>query len=260
MRRWSQLRLGRNAPEEVVPELPLSGDGGGPLLRPREPETAQLPQPTRRRLPQPLPLAGIALVLVAVVGYLAVYTQTTQRTAVLVAARDLPVGTILRPGDLRSAGLAGDQAVLSLLVPSGQLDVVVGRRVAVAVPRGLPLPRAALAARTAVPSAFTVAVPVLHALGGELRPGDRVSVLATFEAAAGGAQTRAIARGLEVLAVGRLPTGFQQASATIPVTLALPDPSLASALALANEAGKIDLLREGTRGRAAPIPPASVGG
>ena len=117
----------------------------------------------------------------------------------------------------------------------------------------------ALAAPTRVPSAFTVVVPVLHALGGSLHPGDRVSVLATFQAAAGGAQTRAIARDLQVLAVGQTPRGFDQASATIPVTLALPDPSLASALALAEEAGKIDLLRQGA-GAGAPIPPVSVGG
>jgi Flp pilus assembly protein CpaB len=229
-------------------------------VRLREPAT---PRPSRSRqhsFLQPLPLAGAALVLVALVGYLAVYSQTTRRTPVLVAARDLPTGTILRAADLRSAGLAGDRAVVGSLVPSGQLGLVVGRRVAVGVPAGLPLPRAALAARAAIPSAFTVVVSVLHALGGELRPGDRVSVLATFQRAAGGARTRVVARGLEVLAVGQPPNGFDQASATIPVTLALPDPSLSSALALAGEAGKIDLLREGTRASAAPIPPAAVGG
>jgi Flp pilus assembly protein CpaB len=209
---------------------------------------------------QPLPLAGVALVLVAVVGYLIVYSQSTRRTMVLVAARDLPAGTVLRTGDLRSAGLAGDRAVLAALVPSRQTDAVVGRRVAFSVPAGQPLPRAALAARTAVPSAFTVSVPALHALGGGLRTGDRVSVLATFQSAAGGASTRVVARGLEVLAVGQPPTGLAGATAQIPVTLALPDPSVASALALATEAGKIDLLREGTNARDAPIPTAAVGG
>ena len=134
-----------------------------------------------------------------------------------------------------------------------------GRRLSAPLPAGLPLARSALAAPGAVPSAFTVVVPVLHALGGGLHPGDRVSVLATFQAAAGGARTRAIARDLEVIAVGQPPSGLDQTAATIPVTLALPDPSLASTLALADEAGKIDLLRDGA-GAGAPIPPASVGG
>src|SRR5439155_4776216 len=122
------------------------------------------------------------------------------------------------------------------LVPARQLGLVLGRRLSVALAHGLPLARAAVTVRAGLPPAFTVAVPVLHALGGALQPGDRVSVIATFASAAGGARTRAIARGLEVLAVGQPPAGFEQNQATIPVTLALPDASLASALALASEA------------------------
>jgi Flp pilus assembly protein CpaB len=257
---WSQLRLGRRSPADVVPELPLSGDGDGAPLRLREPKAGPAPTPRRKsQLLQPLPVAGVVLVLLAVVGYLAVYNQTTRRTAVLVAARDLPAGTVLHAGDLRSASLAGDQQVLASVLPSRQLTLVLGGRLTSAVPAGLPLPRSVLATRANVPAAFTVAVPVLHALGGGLRPGDRVTVLATFQAAAGGAQTRAIARGLEVLAVGQPPAGIDQSSATVPVTLALRDASVASQLALASEAGKVDLLREGTRA-GAPIPPARVGG
>ena len=177
----------------------------------------------------------------------------------LVASHNLPAGTVLRAVDLRSTGLAGNRAVIGALLPSRELALALGRRLATPVPAGMPLARSVLAPTTPVPSAFTVVVPVLHALGGALHPGDRVSVLATFQAAAGGAQTRAIARDLQVLAVGQTPGGLDQASATIPVTLALPNPSLASALALAEEAGKIDLLRQGA-GADAPIPSVSVGG
>jgi hypothetical protein len=41
------------------------------------------------------------------------------------------------------------------------------------------------------------------------------------------------------------------------VTIAVPDPSLASELALANNDGKIDLLREGEAADPPPIPPAA---
>lgn len=259
MKPWPQFRLARKAPPEGVVELPLSGNGAGLRLPLREPVSGRPARPRHRLLLRPLPAVGIVLVLVATVGYLAVYAQTSRRTPLLVAARNLPAGTVLRAGDLRSAGLAGDRIVLDAAVPAGQLGRVLGRRLASAVPAGLPLARSALAAPTAAPAALTVAVPVLHALGGELRPGDRVTVLATFARAAGGAQTQAIARGLEVLAVGQPPSGLEQPSATIGVTLALPDPSLASRLVLASEAGKIDLLREGA-GAGAPIPSASVGG
>lgn len=260
LKSWSQLRLGRKAPEVAIAELPLSRNGSGARLRLREPlvEPA-LALAAKRRVMQPLPVAGVLLVVIALIGYLAVYSQTTRRTSVLVAARNLPAGTVLRAADLRTTGLAGDRAVIGALLPSPQLPLVLGRRLAAPVPAGMPLARTALAAATPAPSAFTLVVPVLHALGGALHPGDRVSVLATFQAAAGGAQTRAIARDLQVLAVGQTPRGFDQASATIPVTLALPDPSLASALALAEEAGKIDVLRQGA-GASAPIPAVSVGG
>jgi Flp pilus assembly protein CpaB len=106
---------------------------------------------------------------------------------------------------------------------------------------------------------LTLVVPALRALGGSLRPGDRVTVLATFESGAG-ARARAVARGLRVLEVGQTPEGFDSDSASIPVTVALSDPSAAAALALANSEGKIDLLREGAKGRTAPIPPASAQG
>ena len=104
---------------------------------------------------------------------------------------------------------------------------------------------------------MTLAVPVQHALGGQLAPGDRVTVLATYTNATGQAQTRAVARNLEVLAVGTA-SGFNANTETIPVTVALPNPSVASALALANEAGKLDLLRETGGGAGAPIPTASA--
>lgn len=257
---WSQLRLGRRTSEVAIGELP-SSNGSGTCPRLREPVVAAptLAPARKRRVLQPLPVAGVLLVLVALVGYLAVYSQTTRRTSVLVADRNLPAGTVLRAADLRSTGLAGDRAVIGALLPSRELALVLGRRIATPVPAGMPLARNVLAVSTPVSSAFTVVVPVLHALGGALHPGDRVSVIATFQAAAGGAQTRAIARDLQVLSVGLAPSGLDQASATIPVTLALPNPSLASALALAEEAGKIDLLREGA-GAGAPIPPVSVGG
>jgi hypothetical protein len=71
---------------------------------------------------------------------------------------------------------------------------------------------------------------------------------------------RAVARGLRVLTVGLPPEGLDRSSASVPVTVALSDPSVAAALALANSEGKIDLLREGASGRTAPIPAASAQG
>ena len=213
----------------------------------------------RGRLGRPLPLIGALLVVLALAGYWSVYSATTHRTPVLVAAHDLQAGTVVRSADLRVAELAGDAGTMAALVPERELDTVLGRELTAPVPQGSPLPRATVAAAGTGPAAFTLVVPAMRALGGALNPGDRVTVLATFESGAG-ARARAVARGLRVLTVGAAPEGLDRASASIPVTVALPDPSLAAGLALANTEGKIDLLREGGRGRTAPIPPASAQG
>jgi Flp pilus assembly protein CpaB len=253
MSSWPRLRLRDDDAPATDP-----AEGATPKLRPHQSaastRTAQL-----KRLREPLPLIGIALVLIAFVGYLAVYTSTTHRTPVLVTTRALPAGTKLRASDLRSAELAGDGSVIAGLEPESRLGQVVGQRLQTALPTGTPLPRTALAARAPAASAMTLAVPALHALGGALQPGDRVTVLATFGAGIGQARSLPVARGVQVLAVGETPASADQASAMVAVTLALADPSIASKLALASNDGKLDLLREGKGAATAPIPPARNG-
>ena len=237
---------------------PHASENGRVQVRLRDPEEPA-PRPSLRRLGRPLPLIGVVLVVVALAGYWSVYSATTHRTPVLVAAHDLQAGAPLRPSDVRIGELAGDAGTLASLVPERELETVLGRELAAPVSQGAPLARAAVAPSGAARAAFTLVVPALRALGGSLRPGDRVTVLATFESGAG-ARARAVARGLRVLAVGLPPEGLARASASVPVTVALTDPSVAAALALANSEGKIDLLREGSTGRTAPIPPASAQG
>lgn len=236
-----------------------ASQNGRPHVRLRSPRVVRPPRLAGwRRSTQPLSLIGAVLVLVALAGYWAVYNATTQRTPVVVAARDLQAGAILRGSDLRTAELAGDAATLAVLVPERELDTVLGRELASPVAMGAPLAHASVAAGGSGAAAFTLVVPALRALGGALHPGDRVTVLATFESGAG-ARTRAIARGLRVLEVGQEPEGLASDAASVPVTVVLPDPSVAASLALANSEGKIDLLREGGK-NSSPIPTASAQG
>jgi Flp pilus assembly protein CpaB len=197
----------------------------------------------------PIPLAGAALVLVALVGFLAVYSSTTSRMPVLVTAHDLQAGAVLHASDVRVAELAGDRRVLDGLVPERDLGTVLGKRLATSLPSGTPLAQAAVAEQAAQ-TAFTLEVPA-QAVDGALQPGDRVTVLATFGANGTSAQTSAIARDLTILAIGQ---GNAPGAETIPVTVELPDPSLASELALANNDAKLDLLREGSAGGTSSIP------
>lgn len=240
----------------------LAVDGPAPRLAPARAAAGRTRSPAGllRRLAQPLPLIGIALLIVAAAGYLAVAAGSRNRSSeVVVAARSLPAGARLTARDLRLVRLSAGQSLLGQLVPASGEASLVGRRLAAPVLAGLPLGRASIAATGGGPAAFTLTVPALHALGGDLVAGDRVSVLATFTSSTGGATARVIARHLVVLGVGQPPAGIDQASATVPVTVALPNPSLASELALANSVGKIDLLRDGANTTAA-IPAATTAG
>jgi Flp pilus assembly protein CpaB len=255
--RWPTFKL-RSGGREVRPQPP-TGNGDVPRLRPRETSTGSVkPARAARRLARPVPLAGIALVLVALVGYWSVYSATTSRTLVLVPTRNLPAGAVLGAGDIRTAELAGDGTVMDSVVAERRAGRVVGRRLAAPVSAGVPLPRAALSAPARSASAFTLAVPAVRAVGGSVQPGDRVTVLATFGAGSGAARTRVVARGLEVLASGSDGGSLERDGATIPVTVALPDPSGVSELALANDDATISLLLDGERGATDPIPPAGL--
>jgi Flp pilus assembly protein CpaB len=110
------------------------------------------------------------------------------------------------------------------------------------------------------PAAFTLTVGAEHALGGALAPGDRISVLATFATASGGALTRVLARGLLVLAVGAPPDIGDPSEETVPVTVALTDPAIAAGLALANTVAHVDLLRDGAGTADVSIPAATAPG
>lgn len=213
-----------------------------------------------RRLSQPLPLVGVGLLIVAAAGYLSVAAASrTHSREVLVAARSLPAGTRLTTRDLRLAKLSADPGLLEQLLPGASEHAVEGHRLAAPVLAGLPIGRASIAAANGGPAAFTLTVSTLHALGGGLSVGDHVIVLATFTSQTGVATARVLARNLVVLSVGAPPTGVDASSSTIAVTVALPNPSIAAQLALANNVGKIDLLREGSAATAA-IPTATAPG
>ncbi len=81
-------------------------------------------------------LAAALLMLSLALSLAVLAPDTEERIEVLVAAHDLPVGTTLREGDLRS------QAVARSLVPEGTHDAAPpapGSRLAIPVPAGTPV-------------------------------------------------------------------------------------------------------------------------
>jgi Flp pilus assembly protein CpaB len=238
-----------------------NGNRQAPKLRVRsQPEPVAPSRAGARRLLAPLPLVGIALIILALILDLGVLAASSKRSPVLLATHTLPAGTVLSASDLRTGQLAGEASVLAALIPAREGQRVIGQRLSSAVPAGTPVPVGALAGGQSSSSALVLSAPEFDVIGAKLQPGDRVTVFATFGAGSGPATTRTIARNLQVLSVGEVGANANPSTSTIPVTVAVENTSLASSLALANEDAKLDLLLEGSGASTAAIPPATQGG
>lgn len=152
--------------------------------------------------------------------------------SVVVAATDLPRGTVLEPAMLAL------RRVPARFLPTGALaspDGAVGRTLAADVAADEPLTDLRLApaggpVAALIPTGLR-AIPIPAALpASAVRAGDRVDVLATF--ATGGAHTETVVPGAEVVSV--LPAGSAETGEQSTVTLILlVGPESAEALAFA---------------------------
>ncbi|MDP9403026.1 MAG: SAF domain-containing protein [Actinomycetota bacterium] len=145
-----------------------------------------LPRPPRRpvttRVPPSLALAVVARVLAALF-YLR-GTGGPDGVPVTVAARDIPAGEALGMADLRFSEVEASPGLLAKLVPRGQLASLSGSIAARSIVEGSPLQRGDLVAPRAGGQQRAMSLPVerQHAVGGALRPGDRVDVIDGAEA------------------------------------------------------------------------------
>jgi Flp pilus assembly protein CpaB len=211
-------------------------------------------------------VAGVLCVLAAFSGFLVFAVSSSPHThGVIVSVRDLPAGSRLRRADLAiaQAQLAGAQA--QVFVPADALDAVEGQELLAPVAAQQFLARAQLTTAhrpTLQPGFVRMTVPVRPdtAVGGALRTGDVVTVLATTDKGKPTAQTRAVLDRVVVDQVGQadtLTTSSPSAAtadsggpplplrASRPVawvTLLVPEDH-ASSLALARWSGDIELIQ-----------------
>lgn len=225
-------------------------------------------------------LATVLAVATGVAVYLALQPRSTSERApapvnetamVVVAAQDIPAGAIISPGMVRLAPVDASGVLKGAVTVA---EVAVGQVARIPIYEGEQLTAAKLsheAARTAlafiVPPgmrAMAVKVDKVVGAGGNIRPGDRVDVLAVVEGSkvdpASGAESTVpfsmlVAENVEVLAVeqrleNRLP-GAAPSEGTLTdqpepdpeatvVTLALP-PDVALRVLLAEQEGTIRL-------------------
>jgi Flp pilus assembly protein CpaB len=167
------------------------------MASPRE-RAGRLLKPVRRAVLRRRRLLAAALTAVAVgSGIHAAAAPPPTRVAVLVAARDLPAGTVLHASDLARAGLPPDA------VPAGLEGRPAGRTLAAPLRRGEPVTDVRLVGpalaegypgRTATPVRLPDAGMV-----GLLRVGDQIDLVAADPQGSG---ARVVARDVPVLALG----------------------------------------------------------
>jgi Flp pilus assembly protein CpaB len=185
-------------------------------------------------------VAGVLMVLLAVLGGAAVVSAADRSVQVWAVRRALPAGTTLQRDDVtaRRVRLFGDDLTRYVGVASGSPE---GRVLTRDLGEGDLLPVSALASAATKPATRVVGIPLdrAHAVGGSVDHGDRVDVLATRKTA-GGSQTVAVLRNVLVVDVERPSGGFGAGRSEL-VVLVEVAPGQVLALANAIRTAEIDL-------------------
>ena len=129
-------------------------------------------------------VAGLALVLVSVVGCLTLWRQAQITTPVVVAARAIDPGDVIQPDDLAVSPARLSGSLASLSVPAAELPSVAGRTATGPIHAGELVVRPDLGEGPGIgPGELAVTIPVDDdAVYGLLRRGDSVAVMATTDA------------------------------------------------------------------------------
>ena len=213
---------------------------------PTSPAATRLRQPkwTDARL-----VAGVLMVLVAVVVGAAVVSAADKSVRVWAVRQDLKAGTAVERADLtaRRVRLFGADAKHYVDVRSDPSGRVLRRDLGA----GDLLPVSALADPNETPATRIVGLPMsrAHALGGDVERGDVVDVIATRKTSGGGVQTYAVVRGVTVVEVSRPSGGFGAGRNDLVVMIQVsPDQILPIAAALQGAELDLSLVVPGSDG------------
>lgn len=137
-----------------------------------------------RRRQLPWVIVGLTVTLTAAIIFALWATSLSNRTAVAVANRDIPTGSMIEIEDLRAVEIASGQG--AGFVPMADLEAVVGHTVRAAIPEGAILHPGLLSTSSPIDQGMAVVGAVLHP--GEypiagLGPGQSVGVVITRDGA-----------------------------------------------------------------------------
>lgn len=207
--------------------------GEAPDARPR-------PQPRRRRWTSRLSMGhGLMLGagLLAALLNLALLRGGDETVLVAVAAADIQPGERLTSNHFGETELAAGSAIISQLIPSDQVDDLVGLIASARIAAGEPVLRSAVSPG-AGGRAMSVPVDPEHAVGGRLRVGDRIDVIEVQEDRA-----TYVATDLEIIGINESGSGGAlDGLGSYSVTVAVDD-ATALRLAAAIRADRFELVR-----------------
>jgi Flp pilus assembly protein CpaB len=196
----------------------------------------------RRRVDSRL-MVGLVLVAASIAGGLALFDAADRTVPVLAVSRDLPAGHVLELRDVHVARVQVDAGVLRGLVRGEREDTVVGRVLLTPAAGNSLVAASALGRARADEREMTVPINSEHALGGSLRVGERVDVLATFAKGAKDARTLTVARGAQVVDVVRTKGILGEGSGGLSALTLAVDSDDAVYLAFATHTAELDVLR-----------------
>ena len=223
----------------------------------------------RRTLPGGRAVIGGLLIGAAAVITFAAYTGATRpaRQLYLVAAHPLAPGTRIAAADLRVVALDLPDAAVRSEVFESEAGLV-GASVIAPIAQGSLIEASEVVGRGGAPGTreISVSVDASRAVGGTLKPGEFVDVLSTFGQGAA-SSTVVMVPHVEVLEITAAGAGAVGSSDTEVIVLAVPDGTSAEAVADANTATQLSLVRSAEQATDAPVttvapfrPPADVGG
>jgi Flp pilus assembly protein CpaB len=188
-------------------------------------------------------VVGVLLVAVSVIAGLQFAAAADSTVGVVALARDLPTNHVLTDDDLVITRIHASDSVLDGLVRADGLSDVRGRVLLFPLEADGLLSLNAVAARPRQGREITVPVTPEHALGGRVRLGDRVDVLASFTKSTTDARTLTVVHDAEVVEMVRSEGLFGSREGELTaLTLSVP-PDDAVFVAFAVRNADLDIVR-----------------
>lgn len=199
-------------------------------------------RPARRRLSRRLSASHVVIAIVVILAFvlnLLVLHDRDATSLVAVAAEPIAAGSELDPAALRLVPVDSGFEALPGLVTEADLAHLEGWVTARPIPEGGLIERSAVVESGSASGLRTMSlpVPVEHAAGGSVAPGDRVDVIAVVDGAA-----QYVAGDLEVVSVAAGSSGAIGSIAAYHVVVSV-DADEALALAQAMDSGSIEIVR-----------------